>query len=129
VDQLLGRYPRLKGQEPTEQILTGESWRPQIQEAWDQLREDFLEQDIFIDEVMNTLILREVSLLQCGKIISEMGISPSGFQDRAEERRYFNASIESEMNKLLNNRLLLDTNNSNVADDTVRQQRRMRWDG
>jgi hypothetical protein len=114
------RYPRIMRLEPSEQYRAGVGWQPQIDEAWERVREDLLSQSIILEKVRNSQVLRQLCLCHFGMILVDSGFDPLGMSDTAESRRQLYDSLQREWQRGLASRLNVDT------DETGQPQRETR---
>lgn len=121
VKDALSRYPRIMRLEPEPQYRAGVGWQPQIDEAWERVREDLMSQSIVLDKVRNSQVLRQLCLCHFGMILVDSGFDPLGMSDTAESRRQLYDSLQREWQRGLASRLNVDVDETGTPQREVRR--------
>lgn len=120
---VLRRYSRIAGHEPDDQYRAGESWKPQIDEAWNQVRFDLLAQDVLLEQIRSINDLRELVLSRFGLIVCDMGFDPLGASDIATSKRDLIAKVKAEMQRAVNSKLNIDVDGTGAEQAPPRSLR------
>jgi len=117
-DDVRDRFPRVNVSAiPTWQEVAQVGWQPQVDDAWDELRNEFYANGLILDRVVSADMLKEVMYALVEKRLLNMGAKPTGSgENLRDSQNRIGQKVSQLMTKAFNLPLQIDENDDNTND-------------